>query len=216
MTEQIARPNFSDGAYLSRKEKDRLRKKYPAEYQGVSLRRFTVDEYMNMAEAGILTPEDRVELIDGMIVEMALIGRPHERRVNRIAKTMVKKVPDEIEVCIQGTVHLNISMAPEPDVALLSPEASLDGENIPRSEGILLIIEVADSSLRYDRGIKAQRYAQNGIPELWIFVLADDEIEVCRQPTSQGYAEAQRYRRGDALTVQALPEVRFAVDELLQ
>ena len=105
---------------------------------------------------------------------------------------------------------------PEPDIALLTPEASLDEENIPRANGVLLVVEVAGSSLRTDRGEKARRYAQNGIPELWIFVLADDEIEVHRQPTPEGYADVQRHHRGDALTIQELPGVRFSVDELLQ
>lgn len=105
---------------------------------------------------------------------------------------------------------------PEPDIALLTPEASRDAENIPRPEGVLLVVEVAGSSLRTDRGGKARRYAQNGIPELWIFILASDEIKVCRQPTPEGYAYVRRYRRGDTLTIQALPDVRLAVDDLLQ
>ena len=124
--------------------------------------------------------------------------------------------PNNIEVNIQATIRLSDRTAPEPDIALLTPEASLDEENIPASQGILLIVEIADSSLRTDRGPKALRYAQSGIPELWIFILDTGEIEVSRQPTPDGYADMRRYRRGDTLTVQALPDVRFAVEELLQ
>ena len=192
-----------------------LPKSCDAGYVIPSAHKFTVDEYMRMAEVGILSREERVELVDGVILEMAPVGRPHERRVNRLARLFALSVPDGIEVNIQGTIRLNDMTGPEPDIALLTPEASLDAENIPRPEGILLVVEVAGSSLRTDRGEKARRYAHSGIPELWIFILASDEIEVSRQPTPEGYADVQRYRRGDALTIQALPEVGFVVDELL-
>ena len=178
--------------------------------------KFTVDEYMRMAEVGILAREDRVELVDGVILEMAPIGRPHELRVNRLVRLFVGVVPENVEVSIQGTIRLNDMTGPEPDIALLTPEASLDEENIPRPDGVLLVVEVAGSSLRTDRGEKARRYARNGIPELWIFILASDEIEVHRQPTPEGYADVRRYRRGDTLTIEALPDVRLAVDDLLQ
>lgn len=183
--------------------------------KGLPPRKFTVDEFVRMGEAGIFEPDVRVELIDGVIVEMSGTGRPHARRTHRIARLFGRILPEDVEVSVQSTIRLNDWSGPEPDIALLSPEASLDGENIPRPEDILLIAEVADSSLRIDRGNKARRYAESGIPELWIFVLADDEIEVCRQPTPEGYADVRRYRRGEALTIQALPNVRLAVDELL-
>ena len=89
-------------------------------------------------------------------------------------------------------------------------------ENIPGPEGVLLVIEVSDSTARTDRGEKARRYARSGIPELWVFVLEADEVEVSRQPTPEGYADVWTYRRGDTLTIQELPEVQFSVDELLQ
>lgn len=177
--------------------------------------KFTVDEYMRMAEVGILAREDKVELVDGVILEMAPIGRPYELRVNRLVRLFIGVVPENVEVSIQGTIRLNDMTGQEPDIALLTPEASLDEENIPRPDGVLLVVEVAGSSLRADRGEKARRYAENGILELWIFILASNEIEVHRQPTPEGYAEVQRYRRGDTLTIEALPGVRLAVDELL-
>ena len=193
-----------------------LPKSYDAGYAIPTTHKFTVDEYMRMAEVGILSREERVELVDGVILEMAPVGRPHERRVNRVARLFALSMPDDIEVNIQGTIRLNDMTGPEPDIALLTPEASLDVENIPRPEGILLVVEVAGSSLRTDRGEKARRYAQSGIPELWILIVATEEIEVRRQPAPEGYADVRRYRRGDTLTIQALPGVRLAVDELLQ
>ena len=178
--------------------------------------KFTVDQYIRMGELGILAREDKVELVDGVILEMAPIGRPHGRRTHRIARLLGRILPDDVEISIQSTIRLSDHTGPEPDIALLNPEASLDEENIPRPEGILLIAEVSGSTVRTDRGDKARRYARNGIPELWIFVLEDDEIEVHRQPTPEGYADVQRYRRGDTLSIEALPGVRLAADELLQ
>lgn len=189
---------------------------YIGEHKELLTRKFTVEEFVRMGEAGIFEPDVRVELIDGVIVEMSGTGRPHARRTHRIARLFGRILPEDVEVSVQSTIRLNDWSGPEPDIALLSPEASLDGENIPSPEDILLIAEVADSSLRIDRGNKARRYAESGIPELWVFVLADDEIEVHRQPTPEGYADAQRYRRGDTLTIEALPGVRLAVDDLLQ
>ena len=177
--------------------------------------KFTVDEFVRMAKVGILNPDDRVELIDGVIVEMAPTGRPHGRRTHRLARLFGRLVPEEVEVSIQSTIRLSDRTAPEPDIALLTPEASLDEDNIPASQDILLIVEIADSSLRTDSTEKALRYAQSGIPELWIFVLDSDEIEVSREPTPEGYADVRLCRRGDTLTIQTLPDVRIAVDELL-
>jgi Uma2 family endonuclease len=189
---------------------------YIGGHKELPARKFTVEEFVRMGEAGIFEPDIRVELIDGVIVEMSGTGRPHARRTHRITRLFGRILPDDIEVSVQSTIRLNDWSGPEPDIALLSPEASLDGENIPSPEDILLIAEVADSSLRIDRGEKARRYAENGIRELWIFVLADGEIEVHRQPTPEGCADVQRYRRGDALTILALPDVRLAADDLLQ
>lgn len=182
---------------------------------GLASRKFTVDEYMQMVEIGVLGKEDRVELVDGVVVEMAPVGRPHELRVNRLVRLFIHAVPENVEVSVQGTIRLNDLYGPEPDIALLTPQASLDEENIPRPEGIILVAEVAGSSLQRDRREKARRYAESGIPELWIFILADDVIEVSRQPTPEGYADVQVYRRGDTLTVQELPGVQLAVDEML-
>ena len=216
MREVIGRYKFRDGQRRELVKHGILPAGWHFGAESDSSYKFTVDEYMRMAEVGILAREDKVELVDGVILEMAPIGRPHELRVNRLVRLFIRVVPENVEVSIQGTIRLNDMTGPEPDIALLTPEASLDEENIPRPDGVLLIVEVAGSSLRTDRGEKARRYAESGIPELWIFVLADGEIEVCRQPTPEGYADVHRYRRGDTLAVQALPGVRLTVDEMLQ
>lgn len=189
---------------------------YSGEHKGLATRKFTVEEFVRMGEAGIFSPDDRVELIDGVVFEKAPIGKPHGARISIVLQELMDEIPRNIMKYSQSTIRLSDGYSPDPDIALLTPEASLDRENIPLPEDILLIIEIADSTLSRDRREKARRYAQSGIPELWIFVLADDEIEVHRQPAPEGYANVRRYRRGDTLTVQALPEVRLAVDEMLQ
>ena len=189
---------------------------YSGEQKGLATRKFTVDEFVRLGEAGIFSPDDRVELIDGVVFEMAPIGKPHGARISIVLQELMDKIPRNIMKYSQSTIRLSDGSGPDPDIALLTPEASLDRENIPRPEDILLIIEIADSTLPRDRRQKARRYAESGIPELWIFVLADEEIEVHRQPMPGGYADVRRYRRGDALTIQALPEVRLPVDEMLQ
>ena len=188
---------------------DTIEKAHPREY------RFTVDEFVRMAEIGILDSDDRVELVDGVIVEMAPIGRPHGNRVSDVARAFWEHVPKSVRVYIGSTIRLDDRTGPQPDIVLLNPQASADEETVPRPEDILLIVEVSASTLRTDRGAKARRYAQSGIPELWIFVLATEQIEVCRQPTPEGYAEVRRFSRGDTLAIQALPGIQISMDELL-
>ena len=183
--------------------------------KGLPTRKFSVEEFVRMGEAGVFETGVRVELIDGVIFEMAPIGKPHGARISIVLQVLMDKVPRNIMKYSQSTIRLNDGSGPEPDIALLTPRASLDRENVPRPEDILLIIEIADSTLPRDRGEKARHYAESGIPELWVFVLDTDEIEVSRQPTPDGYAEVQTYRRGDMLTIQELPDIELAVDDLL-
>ena len=178
-------------------------------------RKFTVDELVRMAKLGVLDQDVRVELIDGVLLEMAPTGRPHGNGVSSIARAFWEKCPRNVQVYLGSTVRLTDHTGPQPDVALLRPEASFETENVPRAEDILLVVEVAGSSLRSDRGEKARRYAQSGIPELWIFVIETDDVEVSRQPTPDGYADVQVYRRGDTLSIQELPGIQFNVDDLM-
>ena len=215
MRDVIGRYKFSAGQYRAMDKAGIISMGMLKKGPELMSHRFTVEEYVRMAEIGILGQDDRVELIDGVIVEMAPIGRPHGNRVSRIASVFTKTMPADMQVYIGSTIRLNDQTGPQPDIALLTPQASFEEENIPGPEDILLIVEVSGSTLRSDRGDKARRYAESGIPELWIFVLADGEIEVCRQPTAEGYADVRRFRRGDMLAPLGLPEIRLAVDDLL-
>ncbi|MBI3974311.1 MAG: Uma2 family endonuclease [Chloroflexi bacterium] len=177
--------------------------------------RFTVDEYHRMAEAGILTEDDRVELIDGEIVRMSPIGDPHIASVNRCNRTLSRAVGDRALVSIQNPINLDPYNEPEPDVALLRPRADDYARGKPGPADILLVIEVADTTLDYDRKTKLPRYGVAGIREAWLLDLQGDALDVHREPRDDGYALVRRYRRGEWVRPAAFPDVELAVEDLL-
>jgi Uma2 family endonuclease len=160
-------------------------------------RRFDVDAYHRMAEAGILAPNDRVELIDGEIVEMAPIGAAHGGMTNRLTRLVAQAVADgRVLASIQGPLHLDKHDEPQPDLMLLRPRADDYTTSHPTAADVLLLVEVADSSLAWDRGPKLALYARHGVPEVWIVDLVRRAVEVCRQPGLQGFAERETVQSG--------------------
>ncbi len=177
-------------------------------------RRFTVDEYHQMAQAGIFSEDDRVELIKGEVVEMTPIGSSHAACVARLIALFTRAGSKGI-LWVQNPVHLSEHSEPEPDFALLQPRPDFYASGHPRPRDILLIIEVADASASYDRDVKIPIYAQAGIVEVWLIDLAKTCVEVYREPTSQGYERVQIVRRGERLTPQAFPQLEVTADEIL-
>ena len=178
-------------------------------------RRFTVGEYYRMAEAGILRPDERVELIEGEIVTMAAIGSRHASTVMRLNRLLASELGDRTLVLVQAPVRLSDLSEPEPDVALLRPRSDDYASAHPGPDDVLLIVEVAESTVAFDRGMKLRLYAAAGIPEYWIVDLADDRIEVYQQPGATGYRDVRRYRREDTLRAAAFPNVEMAVAAIL-
>jgi Uma2 family endonuclease len=178
-------------------------------------RRFTVAEYHRMAEAGILTEDDRVELIAGEIVEMSPIGSRHATVVKRGNRLFSRAVGDRALVSVQDPVDLDPYDEPQPDLALLRPRPDDYAAGHPRPADILLVVEVADTSLAADRRLKLPLYARAGVVEAWLVDLEGDALEVHREPRSTGYALIRRYQRGERAAPQALPEVVVAIDDLL-
>jgi Uma2 family endonuclease len=170
-------------------------------------RLFTAEEYHALARAGVLTEDDRVELINGRIVTMTPIGPLHIHAVNRLARLFAERVygsdPSLAIVSVQNSIRLGHRNEPEPDLALLRPEAPQD--RVPIPEDILLLVEVADSSAEVDRRVKRPLYAAAGITEAWIVYLSEGYVEVCREPGAEDYVEVARMMPGDALGVAALP-----------
>ncbi len=178
-------------------------------------RRFTVDEYHRMAEAGILGEDDRVELLDGEIVQMSAIGPRHARCIDDITRLFVRRAGDTVIVRVQNPVTIDINGEPEPDLALLVRRPDRYGDTHPGPGDTLLVVEVADASLSYDRGRKVPAYARTGIPEVWIVDLTTDRIEVYREPHGETYTHREILTRGATLSPMRLPELSISVDEIL-
>ena len=149
--------------------------------------RLNVDEYHRMAEAGILGPDARVELIEGEIIDMAPIGSRHAAVVRQLAHILHQNVGYQAIVSTQNPVRLDEYSEPEPDLALLRPRDDFYATAHPGPGDILLIIEVADTSLRYDREIKIPLYARHGIPEVWLVDLVNERLLRFLEPGPDGY-----------------------------
>jgi len=176
---------------------------------------FTVDEYYRMAEAGILGPEDRVELIDGEIIQMSPIGHRHMGCVNRAVRLFIESVGRRAVVSPQNPVLLSMWTEPQPDVTVLKPRDDCYDSKKPEYADALLVIEIAETSLSYDRDVKVPRYAAAGIPEVWIEDLTHDQLLVYRDPGKNGYLNALTLRRADSISPLAFPDVTFKVGDLL-
>ena len=167
-------------------------------------RLFNVDEYYAMAEAGILGEDDRVELIEGEIVVMSPIGSRHAGCLNRLNELLVPAARGRAVVASQNPLRLKDSSEPQPDIALLRWRSDRYSGRHPDSRDTLLVVELADSSLGFDRGVKLALYARNGIAEVWVVDLRAAAVEVYRSPGRDGYAESSVHCGGDLLAVPGL------------
>jgi Uma2 family endonuclease len=187
----------------------RVLSRYPA----TPRRLLTVDEYHRMGEAGILTEDDRVELIEGELVAMAPIGSEHIAATNSLNRLLVLAVGDRGIVSVGNPVRLNQRSEPQPDFAVLKPRSDYR-TMLPRPEDTMLAVEVANTSLDYDRNVKLALYARSGIPEIWIVNLAAAEVEVYTSPVADSYTSIARAGRSDTLTIKAIPDVLIPVAEI--
>ncbi len=179
-------------------------------------RRFTVDEYHRMREAGILGEDDRVELIEGEIVEMAPIGPLHAGIVDRIAHVFSRGLGDRVIVRIQNPIQLSKENSElQPDVTLLHPRLDFYIRSHPGAGDVFLVAEVMDSSVEKDRRVKLPLYARAGIPEVWLVDLNTERVETYRYPALDGYRDVQILRSGEALAVEAFPDLTLTVADLL-
>jgi Uma2 family endonuclease len=178
-------------------------------------RPFTVEEYDRMIEVGILGKEDHVELIDGEIVEMSPIGLRHAACVDRATMLLAPALVGKAIVRTQGPIRLSDYSKPQPDLILLEPRKDYYAAAAPITRDALLVIEVSDTSIRYDRGSKLKVYARAGVSEVWIEDLTTDTLWVFREPSRAVYKVQLTLRAGDALAPRAFPALRLAVSELL-
>jgi Uma2 family endonuclease len=181
----------------------------------ISKKRFTADEYQRMGQVGILTEDDRVELMDGEVVTMTPISPRHNAAVNRATRAMILAVGENAIVQVHGSVRLDLYHEPQPDLVLLSPRSDYYASRLPGPSDILLVGEVAESSVEYDREVKARVYADLGIREYWLVDLNIDVVFCYSTPEGGQYRTVREHRRGDTLVPQALQDCRVAADSLL-
>ncbi|GAC1376247.1 MAG: hypothetical protein NVSMB32_18870 [Actinomycetota bacterium] len=177
---------------------------------------FTVEEFLKMAEVGILGEDDRVELIEGEIIEMTPIGSRHRACVDRLTALLVREVGGGGPIVrIQGAVDLSTVTQVYPDVALLRGRDDFYESRHPGPEDVLLIVEVADSTLDFDLGTKALTYSQAGIRELWVVDLAGRQLRTHRTPTVRGYQDVGNLGPGDPLSPETLAQLSTNVGTIL-
>ena len=155
----------------------------------ISRKSFTVEQYHQMATAGILSDTDRVELINGDIIDMSPINSEHAGMVNRLLRVLTKRLLDKAIMTVQNPIHLDRSSEPEPDLTIVNKSEDDYISAHPRPKDVFVVIEVADTSLDKDREVKAPLYAKHGIPEYWIINLQDRQIELFRQPSNGQYGQ---------------------------
>jgi hypothetical protein len=175
---------------------------------------FTVEAYQRLAQVGILREEARVELIGGQVVEMTPLGDRHAACVRRLARRLFHDLHDRAIVDVQHPVWLDEYDLPQPDLVVLQPRPDLY-PNHPRAAAVLLIIEVADTTLTYDRNVKLPLYARSGIPEAWLVDLQADQIQVYREPGGEQYVQVRLVSRGDTVTALCAPDLRLSANEIL-
>lgn len=181
--------------------------------------KLTVDDYQRMAAAGILTQDDRVELIDGEIIDMAPIGQGHAATVNRLNRALVLAFGDRAIVSVQNPLRLNRFNEPQPDVAVFRPRDDFyaTGER-PGPADTVLVIEVADTSLRYDRFVKLPLYARMGIAEVWIIDLHRRRVDVHQVPSGDAhatYAICATHGPDGVVVLSQAPEIAVALHDVL-
>lgn len=181
----------------------------------IAKRCFNVGEYYRMAEAGILTEDDRVELIEGEIVEMSPVGSRHAGCVKRLNALLSQRVAPVAVVSVQDPIRLDDYSEPEPDIALLRLREDFYSREHPTPSDVLLVIEVAETSDYYDREVKVPLYAKAGIAEVWLVALPTNTVRQFAQPVNGLYQFQQDFEQGQTIKSMMLPELSLPIDEIL-
>jgi len=181
----------------------------------VDRRHFTVDEFYRMAEIGIFTEDDRVELIEGDIIELDPVTPLHASCVMRFNHFLGRKTNNEYIMSVHNPVRLNEYSETLPDISLLKRRDDFYAGGHPTPPDVLLIIEVADTSLDYDRNIKVPLYARAGIPEVWVVDLASEAVEVFVEPQKGAYQTIRTAKRGESITAQEIASLTISIDTIL-
>ena len=177
--------------------------------------RFSVEDYHRMADSGILATDDRLELINGEIISMSPIGSRHIAVVNHLTQYLVSMCKAKALVQVQNPILLGDHSEPEPDLSVVKPRDDYYASGLPTASDTLLVIEVADATLEYDRQIKLPLYARHSIAEAWLVDLVTNRVEVHRQPTREGYEQMQRFEGDQVVVSQSFEEIQLTADSIL-
>ncbi|TYQ28976.1 Uma2 family endonuclease [Pseudanabaena sp. UWO311] len=201
MTAQLLVPSLSPNQELPNPDKPHVMQ-------------FTVEQFQLMYERGVFADSDRYELINGEIIAMSPIGIKHAVCVGRLTNNLVLKLGARVTVWVQNPIDLANKSQPQPDIAVLKYRDDFYEYALPTPADILLIIEVADSSLEYDRDVKTKLYGVAGIPQMWLFDVNTKTIMGFSQPSELGYKQTCLYTQGDRLSILAFDDVVFEWQEL--
>jgi len=178
-------------------------------------KKFTVGQYHQMIESGILTDRDRVELLQGEIIEMSPIGMQHAACVDRLNELLVRELVGRAIVRVQNPIQLGTRSEPQPDFAILQRRPDFYANSHPQPQDVFALIEVSDTTVEFDRTVKVPIYAKDNIAEVWIVDLNAAAVQIYREPSESGYQQLQTFRRGQTIAFQAFTDIQFAVDQLL-
>lgn len=175
----------------------------------------SVEVYHLMAERGAFHPDERLELIGGKIFDMSPIGSLHARCVKFLNSFLTKRFGGTAIISVQDPILLDDESEPQPDVAIINFREDYYRNALPAAGDVKLLIEVADTSVEFDRGIKFQRYALAGVPEAWLVDLINDRVEVHFAPKGSAYSLSKTYQRGEDAVSETVPELNLPVDNIL-
>ena len=178
-------------------------------------RLFTTEDYHRMMDNGILSENDLVELLGGEIVEMSPIGSRHAACVNRLTEFLASRLVKRGVVSVQNPIHLSAQSEPQPDVAVLRMRSDYYAESHAEPQDVLLIVEVAETSIGLDRDVKLPLYAEANIPEVWLVDLGEECVRTYSKPSPHGYSEIRQLWRDDVVSPQAFPDLKILVTDIL-
>ncbi|NEO53982.1 MAG: Uma2 family endonuclease [Okeania sp. SIO3B5] len=181
----------------------------------LTFRLWTVDEYYLMAEAEILDPEERVELIEGQVIRMAAKGIAHVIAGKQIQKLLENLLAEKVLVWTQDPIRLNNYSEPEPDIALVMPPLKRYLDHHPTASEVYLILEIADTTLRIDTQKKAKTYSRSGIADYWVLDIVDRQLHVFRKPTETGYQNKIILSETENISLLVFPDVSVTVSQML-
>jgi Uma2 family endonuclease len=175
----------------------------------------TACEFERMVEGGVFGEDARLELIEGEIIEMSPIGKRHAACVDALNWWLNRLIGDAATVRVQNPILLDDLSEPQPDIALLRPRADFYRESLPTPADVLLVVEVADTSVEYDRKLKLPIYAWAGVAEVWIVNLPEEKIETYSSPSGDAYEDSARHGRGEEVSSQTITGLTIKVDDVI-